>query len=138
MAKSEPPKRWCRKRPSSGLRRAILEAQEDRCLGCGAGFGEAEFDHVIPLGLGGDNAPDNWAALCGRCHKTKTRADLKRIAKAKRQRRYHETGRSRAKTRFAPIAGQKASGFDTSLRRHLNGAVSRKCRCPACWCKDGA
>lgn len=124
--------RHCRRRPSSNLKRLILEAQSGCCLACGATLGDVEFDHVIPLGLGGDNAPDNWAAVCPPCHKAKTRSDLKRIAKAKRQRRYHETGRSRAKSTFAPIGGIRGRGFDKTKRRHVNGLVTRHCSCARC------
>ncbi|MEQ1809150.1 MAG: HNH endonuclease signature motif containing protein [Terricaulis sp.] len=124
--------RHCRRRPSSKLKRMILEAQHGQCLACGATLGDVEFDHVIPLGLGGDNAPDNWAAVCPPCHAVKTRFDLKRIAKAKRQRRYHETGRSRAKSTFAPITGIRACSFDKSKRRHVNGMVTRNCSCVRC------
>lgn len=122
----------CRRRPSPRLKRWILAAQADRCLGCGAALSHVEFDHVIPLGLGGDNSPENWAAVCPPCHKTKTRADLKRIAKARRQRRYHETGRSRARSTFSPIKGFIARGFDKHRRKHINGAVTNECSCARC------
>ncbi len=125
-------KHVCRRRPSSRLKRAVLEAQNDRCLACGAELVKVEFDHVIPLGLGGDNSPENWAAICPPCHKTKTRSDLKRIAKAKRQRRFHETGRSRAQRKFTAIFGPDQRGFDKTKRRHMNGHVSNRCSCPNC------
>jgi 5-methylcytosine-specific restriction endonuclease McrA len=54
---------------------------------CGAdlGFG-VEFDHDIPLGIGGDNSFSNARAICMQCHKHKTRKhDMPRIAKTKRQ-----------------------------------------------------
>lgn len=92
---------------------------------------DAEFDHVVPLGLGGGNDPNNWAALCPYCHKRKTRADLRRIAKAKRQRRYHETGRSRAPRVDAP-PGLKRKAFPRDLVRHLNGMTSTRCDCQRC------
>jgi hypothetical protein len=101
--------------------------------------GEVEFDHIIPLGLSGSNSPDNWAALCVKCHRRKTRSDLRRIAKAKRQRRYHETGRSRANTTKRNQAGfGHTSGFDRSRRRNLNGVVTVKCDCPECAGASGA
>lgn len=127
-----PPERHCRQRPSRRLKLWVLEAQEYRCLGCEAKLDECEFDHVVPLGLGGANSPDNWAALCRQCHRRKTRADLHRIAKAKRQRRYHLTGRSRAPRRAHLLNLPEQKGFDRSKRRHLNGLVSERCMCPAC------
>lgn len=127
------PKPECRKRPSRRLIEWILENQKGQCLSCGAALIAVEFDHIIPLGLGGENTPDNWAALCPGCHKTKTRADVKRIAKAKRQRRFHETGRSRARTLRSPIGGvgrldHKSIGY----KKCMNGMVVRRCDCPEC------
>lgn len=122
----------CRRRPSQRLKQSILEAQQGRCFSCGAQLAQVEFDHVVPLGLGGDNGLDNWAALCPECHKTKTRADLKRMAKAKRQRRYHETGRSRAPRNYSPIAGARPRGFDKTRTRHFDGTVTNRCSCARC------
>lgn len=123
--------RACRRRPSRRLRQLIMESQSGCCLSCEAVLADVEFDHIIPLGLGGDNSPENWAAVCPSCHKIKTGADLKRMAKAKRQRRYHETGRSRAKTNFAPFGGPPR-GFSATKRRHINGIVTSKCLCARC------
>lgn len=91
---------------------------------------DVDFDHVIPLGLGGLNAPDNWAALCQPCHRRKTIVDLKRIAKAKRQRRYHQTGRSKAPKTWSPFGPVR--GFQRNWRKHLDGNVTRLCVCDAC------
>jgi len=124
--------RVCRKRPSRQLKACILESQDGACLSCEEPLATVEFDHIVPLGIGGGNAPDNWAALCPACHRTKTASDLRRIAKAKRQRRYHETGRSRP-IRNSTIPGIGASrGFDRSKRKHLNGLVVSRCACAAC------
>lgn len=125
-----PPDRVCRARPSKRLVASLLEEQGHRCLACKRKLKQVEFDHVIPLGLGGTNALDNWAALCPACHHTKTAADLRQIAKAKRQRRYHETGRSRAPSTTGPMGKQR--GFDRSLKKHFDGTVTRRCGCEAC------
>lgn len=124
--------RACRVRPSRWLKDEILLRQEHCCLGCGQSLRYVEYDHVIPLSLGGSNNLDNWAALCPACHRNKTREDLRRLAKAKRQRRYHETGRSRAPSRFKPFSGAAPRGFDKDHTRHMNGTVTRRCRCPQC------
>ena len=121
--KPRPP---CRQRPSRWLKRQILEAQNYQCRSCRRALRDVEFDHVVPLGLQGLNHPDNWAALCPTCHKTKTARDLERMAKADRQRRYHDTGKSRA-PRATP-----GCGFNRALRRHLNGVVLAICDCAAC------
>ena len=125
----------CRARPSWRLKQEILEAQQGRCLACDTPLAEVDFDHTIPLGLGGCNTPDNWAALCRRCHRKKTAADLRRIAKAKRQRRYHETGRSRSPKTWGPFGPNR--GFDRDWRRHVDGHVTRRCACAACAPKQG-
>lgn len=128
----------CRRRPSARLKREILDSQNGCCLACGATLTDVEYDHVIPLALGGGNDLKNWAAVCPPCHRTKTRIDLKRIAKAKRQRRFHETGRSRAPSKFMPISGSGYRGFDNTKRRHMNGNVSNRCSCPKCRPRGGA
>jgi hypothetical protein len=127
------PERECRKRPSRWLKDQVLASQNHRCLGCDKPLADVEFDHVVPLSLGGSNQIDNWAALCPRCHRRKTSDDLRRLAKAKRQRRYHETGKSRAPRSMRRISGVwLKSGFDTSKRRHLNGVVTPRCNCAKC------
>jgi len=35
-------------------------------------YKEIEWDHILPLGLGGTNAIDNWQALHPECHRRKT------------------------------------------------------------------
>lgn len=126
----QPFKAQCRKRPSKHLRDRIMEAQDHKCLGCDEPLAAVEYDHVVPLGLGGSNAPKNWAGLCNVCHKTKTRQDLRRIAKAKRQRRYHETGRSRAPSNWTPPGLPKRVKSD--WRKHIDGSLSLRCGCEAC------
>lgn len=54
----------------------ILAAQSYLCAcGCGESLAmgaPCEFDHIVPLGLGGTNMPDNFQALTPHCHKQKT------------------------------------------------------------------
>lgn len=70
--------------------------QHSRCAECSARLGtfseagELHFvgfhvDHVIPLALGGSDNLGNWQILCVPCHAAKTKIDVARIAKAKRQ-----------------------------------------------------
>jgi 5-methylcytosine-specific restriction protein A len=59
------------------------------CEGCGAVLKvrEGEYDHVIPLALGGESTLENCQVLCRPCHRdpgAKTAEDVKRIARAKR------------------------------------------------------
>lgn len=123
----------CRAKPTRWLRHQILLHQGKRCAGCDTDLEQVEYDHVIPLGLGGSNAPDNWAALCPGCHRSKTRKDLRQIAKAKRQRRFHETGRSRAPRSCSAWPGLgKSDQFDKSRKRCLDGTVVARCQCAEC------
>lgn len=92
-----------RRRLTPSQKAQILERQAWTC-GCGRGCdlrGQAvEYDHMIPLALGGADSLENLQALLVPCHRGaggKTAADVKRIAKAKRQQKFHETGRSRAR-----------------------------------------
>lgn len=58
------------------------------CALCGkpmTGSVAIEFDHVIALGIGGDDDPDNIVAVHKPCHRKKTDTDITRIAKCKRQ-----------------------------------------------------
>jgi 5-methylcytosine-specific restriction endonuclease McrA len=125
------PSKTCRKRPSKALKQAILDAQNHACRACGKPLADVEYDHIQALGLGGDNRPENWAALCPRCHKIKTAGELKAMAKADRQRRYHETGRSRAPA-AKPGMRYPASTFDREWRKHMDGSVTRRCECARC------
>jgi hypothetical protein len=52
------------------LRRAVWERDGGRCVDCGADF-ELQFDHVIPLALGGATTVDNLQLLCAPCNQRK-------------------------------------------------------------------
>ena len=91
-----------RKKFSPAQRAAIVAAQDNRCTLCACEGGPWEYDHVIPLALGGLDAVENLEAVCQPCHRIKTKADVRQIAKAKRQKRSHEEGRGR-KRRGAKI-----------------------------------
>jgi len=50
-------------------------------------------EHTLPVALGNQEKPD--CLLCLNCASLKTKADVRRIAKTKRQKLFNETGRSR-------------------------------------------
>lgn len=60
---------------------------------------DAEFDHTIPLELGGKHEPSNIRALHVNCHRIKTEADAKSIAKARRIRK-RRTGQAKPKRKI--------------------------------------
>jgi 5-methylcytosine-specific restriction enzyme A len=74
-------KEFTRKTKAKGFERS-----NGLCEKCSAKLkvGEAEFDHVLPCALGGDNSLDNLEVLCRSCHKDKTADDVRGIRKADR------------------------------------------------------
>jgi 5-methylcytosine-specific restriction protein A len=51
-------------------RRRILERDGYRCYLCSALAGEV--DHIVPAADGGNDQDSNLAAICTRCHRSKT------------------------------------------------------------------
>jgi len=67
------------------LERLLEFAGKCACCDCKAGGAAGlEWDHVIPLAMGGDDTIDNLEPLCRLCHRAKTKTDVGHIAKAKR------------------------------------------------------
>jgi 5-methylcytosine-specific restriction endonuclease McrA len=52
------------------IRLAVFERDGGRCVQCEAGF-ELQFDHVIPLALGGSSTAENLQVLCAACNQRK-------------------------------------------------------------------
>jgi 5-methylcytosine-specific restriction endonuclease McrA len=71
----------------------IYLSAEGRCKHCTRFIdGSAlvgQYDHVIPLILGGKNEESNLQLLCSECHATKSRLDVKLKAKVARVRKRH-------------------------------------------------
>jgi 5-methylcytosine-specific restriction endonuclease McrA len=58
---------------SNVVKKYVASNQQWKCSLCGNILDHTyEVDHIIPLGKGGSNNPDNLQALCVKCHKTKT------------------------------------------------------------------
>lgn len=110
------------------VRRAVAERAKGFCESCGVSIDNrpSHFDHVQPWQLEGKSTLANCMLLCAvapdSCHAKKTREDVARIAKAKRQKLHHETGRSRAR-RGRPL---QSRGFDRTLRKRMDGTVTKR------------
>ena len=76
-----------------------------KCERCSANLksGEGEYDHLIPLALGGESTLINCQQLCRVCHVEKTADDIRRVRKSDRQ-RDKATGAVRPKS---ALAGRK-------------------------------
>jgi 5-methylcytosine-specific restriction protein A len=70
----------------------LLAKFKGQCRMClveiGGGTG-LEWDHRIPLAIGGDDELTNLEPLCRKCHRLKTNGDMATIAKTRRQRQDH-------------------------------------------------
>jgi hypothetical protein len=56
------------------VRRAVFERDGGQCVQCGSNF-DLQYDHVLPIALGGANTVENLQLLCGQCNREKG-ADL--------------------------------------------------------------
>jgi HNH endonuclease len=52
------------------IRRAVFERDRGRCVDCGSGF-DIQYDHVIPLSMGGAGTVENLQVLCASCNRRK-------------------------------------------------------------------
>lgn len=91
--------------------RIYLDAS-GRCLKCtrfidGSALA-AEYDHIIPLVIGGENRESNLQLLCTECHAQKTKLDVKLKAKV-------------ARIRKKNLGIKKRSGFKGW--RRMNGEI---------------
>ena len=78
---------------------------------------EAEFDHVLACGLGGDATLANCEVLCPKHHRQKTGThDIPRMAKADRARAKIMEGKKR---KSRPIPGSRG----TKWKKKLSGEV---------------
>ncbi len=92
---------------SRAMRARIMARHHHRCAECGDGAGPFDIDHEIALAIGGADDEENMRPLCRYdCHKQKTRADRKIIAKINRIRKWEDAPRRPGR-----------------LRRKLNGTV---------------
>src|SRR5438132_4756249 len=54
----------------SDVRRAVFERDGGRCVECGSNF-DLQYDHVLPVALGGATTVENLQLLCADCNRRK-------------------------------------------------------------------
>lgn len=67
----------------------VHAAAEGVCAKCSVEATTGQYDHAIPLIIGGENRESNLQFLCVPCHKAKTKLDVKLKAKVARVRKRH-------------------------------------------------
>jgi 5-methylcytosine-specific restriction endonuclease McrA len=55
----------------SDLRRLVFERDGGRCVECGSNF-DLQYDHVLPVALGGATTAENLQLLCAECNRRKS------------------------------------------------------------------
>lgn len=88
-----------RRRMTPKRRAQIFVAHDGVCHICDGkidGTREAwEIEHIIPLGISGDDSDGNLAPAHQHCHRAKTKADARDIAKARRVNEKHHGARKK-------------------------------------------
>ena len=102
------------------IKLAAWERSGGKCEECGQRIiGRAEYDHVLPIALGGESTLENASCKCSKCHRLKTStSDVPRIAKTKRT-RAKTSGVKRTKN---PLPGSRGTKWKKTFN---NGVVER-------------
>lgn len=110
-----------RSKLSKKQRLSVFLKHAGQCYLCGLMIrpGETwEVEHILPVGLGGDNGDENLRPAHTKCHKPKTAGDVGKMRKADRVRAKHFG----AKQKSGSIPGSKKSGW----KRKMDGTVVRR------------
>lgn len=100
--------------PTDACKRRILDRQSWKCAITGVEFRDgvkAEYDHITPLWLGGENREGNLQAITKAAHTAKTKAEATVRAKVHRNQLKRVGGK------------KKAGGFSQRFKRKMNGDV---------------
>jgi 5-methylcytosine-specific restriction endonuclease McrA len=108
----------------------VAQKTNECCASCKRPIGgklRPEYDHIIPLILGGKHAESNLQLLCNECHGLKTKLDVKIKAKVARIRKARVTERKPSrgfydKTKFKMKIGGGLVDRRTGLPASRGGA----------------
>lgn len=101
----------------------ILRRQKARCSACDGSLRSGyQFDHVLPIWLGGADAPENLEALCVPCHRHKTALEAGQRAKVTRIKAKREPALTPKRKRPKARLGSRW------LKRKVDGSVVRRDR----------
>jgi 5-methylcytosine-specific restriction endonuclease McrA len=101
------------------VRVAAYKRAQGACEGCTAPLlpGRFQYDHRLPVAMGGASSLDNCVCLCSACHGSKTaERDIPTIAKSNRVRNKHIGAAT--KTRH-PLPG----GRQSKWKKRIDGTV---------------
>ncbi len=70
VAAGSTPQRLSRGQIPDDVKQYVFTRDEGRCRSCGS-TSELQFDHVVPVALGGSSSADNLQILCGPCNRRK-------------------------------------------------------------------
>ncbi len=107
--------------PPTSCKLRILDRQDGRCNTCGVRFdvkNKAQYDHVNPLWISGENRETNLQALCLPCHGKKTATEATVRGKVNRLR----AATLHPKKKGQPMNGSRASPW----KRKMDGTVERR------------
>lgn len=100
--------------PTDACKLRILDRQGNRCASTGAEFtptNKPDFDHLVPLWLGGENRESNLQAISGASHKRKTQAEATVRAKINSVRKKHL------------LSKKKSDGWNSRFKRKIDGSI---------------
>lgn len=98
--------------PSKACKRRIVERQDRKCALTDREFrpGDViEYDHIVPLWLGGENRETNLQAVIGEAHKRKTKAEAAVRSKVNNQTNKH--------FRIVDPPKMQSRGFNTKSKK---------------------